>query len=525
MDTHNHTMQMPMHEHSSHDASNQNQPMAHHSSNPTEGHSHAEHSHAGQSSPDETTNQVKQNEHAALFADDGVMETLYDLSGNALEVAAGNGAQVVTAVNSGAWSDPATWGGSLPRKNALVHIPQGVAVNYDVNSDVPLFSIFVEGDLHFATNQDTKLVVDTLVTSGTSHLTIGTEDNPVAAGVLTDIIIRADGTPADQRNWDKGQFTKGIVTHGMVDIFGAEKTSKLALAKDAQAGDTSLVLSGSAEGWVEGDTLVLAGTYLDVNGSDADNTRFHDEELIIESISANGDGTTTLTFTNLDTKGNTLRFDHVRPESQNGSFKQSELSIYAANLSRNITVASEAGEASMPENGGDVHTRGHVMLMHNPDVQVHNAAFVNLGRSDKLQLTDGVTNAKGRYGLHFHRTGAEDITQKPAEAEGVVVKGSPGWGLVHHQSHLNVIDSVVYETVGSGLAAEAGDEIGLWKDNFVLKTMGDGQSLSLDGPNAKGVPLWAGNGESRGANPTDVIPDRVGQFDFGFAGEAYWLQE
>ncbi|NET34148.1 MAG: hypothetical protein F6K19_19345 [Cyanothece sp. SIO1E1] len=514
MNTHTHMMPMSMPGQGSHATSHPNQHTTHQSGSPTE-----RHSHAGQASPDAATNQAKQNEHAALFADDGVMATLYGLNGNALEAAAGTGAKVITAISSGAWSNPATWGGIVPEKNALVHIPQGIAVDYDVASDVPLFSIFVEGGLQFATDQNTKLVVDTLVTAGNSHLSIGTEDTPVQANVSTDIIIRKDGQPADKRNWDPGQFTKGIITHGVVDIFGAGKTSKLALAQDVRAGDTTLVLRGSAAGWVKGDTIVLAGTYLNTNGSNADNTRFHDEELIIDSVSDNGDGTTTLTFTNLDTNGNALRFDHTRPQSPNGNFDRTQLNIYAANLSRNITIASEAGEASMPENGGDVHTRGHVMLMHNPDVQVHNTAFVDLGRSDKMQLADSKTNAKGRYGLHFHRTGAEDITQKPAEAEGVVVKGSPGWGVVHHQSHLNVIDSVVYETVGSGLVAEAGDEIGIWRDNFVLKVTST--EIDAGDSNESDVNFWVPT--NRLGNNTLDLESSTSEFDFG-RSEAYWVQ-
>lgn len=479
-------------------------------------HSHMEqHLHGGQASPDAVTNQAKVNEHAALFSDSGLMATLYGLTGSALESVAGPGAMIATAVQSGSWSDPATWGGVLPGENALVHIPNNVAVDYDVVSDSPLFSIFVEGELHFAPNQDTKLVVDTLITAGESILSIGTETNPVATGVSTDIIIRADGQPVDQRNWDTGQFTKGIVTHGKVDIFGAKKISKLVLAQDVQAGDTALVLQGSADGWAEGDTLILAGTYTDLAGSNTDNTRFHDEELIINGIIDNGDGTTTITFINLDTGANALRFAHTRPEG-NG-IDRSQLNIYVANLSRNITIAGEAGETSLPENGGNVHTRGHVMLMHNPDVQIHNAAFMDLGRSDKNQLADSVDNAKGRYSLHFHRTGAEDITQQPAEAEGVVVKGSPGWGLVHHQSHLNVIDSVVYETVGSGIVAEAGDEIGIWRDNFVAKVTGSHNPVP---DSNSSLDFWNPGSPNR---EDGVRDSSTSTHDFGRA-QAYWLQ-
>ncbi|NER81505.1 MAG: hypothetical protein F6K42_18455, partial [Leptolyngbya sp. SIO1D8] len=419
------------------------------------------------------------------------------------------------AVKSGSWFDPSTWkNGVVPGNNAQVKIPEGVEVTYDSVSDTRLFSVYVKGGLTFATDTDTRMVVDTIVTSGSSTLTIGTEGDPVQADHKTEIIIRGDGTPVDQRNWDPGQFTKGIVTHGNVEIFGAQKDTFLTLAQDAKAGDTSLLLKETPQGWRVGDKLVLGGTSYNANGSDANNTRFQDEELTITKIEGNR-----IFFTNDDTGNNALRFDHAKPSGT--QFNQNELNLYVANRSRNIEIFGELGEQTMPSNGGDVHQRGHVMFMHNPYVIVHYAAFNDLGRGDKLELVDSKDNARGRYNVHFHRTGAEDITSTPAEAVGLAVKGSPGWGIAHHQSHLNIEDSVVYETVGAGIAAEAGDEIGTWRNNIVIKTMGDGVNISADGVNANGVPLFSPNFVDYRGN---LAKDRVSEFDFGFAGEAYWVQ-
>ncbi|MEM6716393.1 MAG: G8 domain-containing protein, partial [Cyanobacteria bacterium P01_C01_bin.147] len=446
---------------------------------------------------------AKQSEHQRLFS---------SVEGYLIN----NANRVNRAINSGSWFDPNTWeNGQIPSDDALVYIPPTVDVMYDDVADYELDLVYVKGGLSFATDIDTKMVVDTILTAGGSNLTIGTEDNPVDTDVSTDIVIRADGTPVDKRNWDAGQFTKGIVTHGEVDIFGTAKTAKLALADDAQVNDTELLLKGSAQGWAVGDTLVLAGTYTDPNGSHDNNTRFHDEELKITGLTDNGNGTVTLQFENLDTGSNTLQFDHNRP-SGNG-INSDDLNIYVANLSRNITVSGEAGESSLAENGGDVHTRGHVMFMHNPDVQVHNAAFVDLGRSDKNLMANSESNAKGRYSLHFHRTGAEDITETPAEAIGVVVKGSPGWGIVHHQSHLNIIDSISYETTGSGIVAEAGDEIGIWRDNFVLKVTGEEIAA---GDSNEALDFWNPGNPN---NNIDTPPSSTLRFDFGRA-EAYWVQ-
>ncbi|MEO0361397.1 MAG: G8 domain-containing protein, partial [Pseudomonadota bacterium] len=98
------------------------------------------------------------------------------------------------AVRSGDWSNPSTWeGGRVPGAGADVHIPMGVAVTYDVARDAELDVVRVDGGLHFATDVDTKMVVDTLFTGHHSHLTIGTRDKPVESGVQAEIVIADKG--------------------------------------------------------------------------------------------------------------------------------------------------------------------------------------------------------------------------------------------------------------------------------------------------------------------------------------------
>ncbi|MGB7415569.1 MAG: PKD domain-containing protein, partial [Thermosynechococcaceae cyanobacterium] len=195
-------------------------------------------------------------------------------------------------------------------------------------------------------------------------------------------------------------------------------------------------------------------------------------------------------------------FNHQRPEGFTD-----QLNLYIANTSRNVSFETE--NADQLPNG----QRGHVMFMHNPDVQVLNAGFYNLGRTDKSLLVDDVnqnvdgstgtgSNPRGRYALHFHRTGSDDPTGIPALAKGNAVVGSPGWGIVHHNSFANIEDNVVFDVVGTGIAAESGNEIGRWTNNITIKTTGDG---------------------SRGLDLGPTSP-RVKRFDFGFNGEGYWVQ-
>ena len=404
------------------------------------------------------------------------------------------------AVADGSWFDPATWSdGTVPGDGARVSIHAGRTVTYDGDSPARLEHIEVGGALHVATGLDVHLFVDTFLTLPGSTLTIGTAATPVDADRTVRISIIDDG-PLDPVA-DPTRIGRGLIAFGTVDIYGADKLDFVPLVGDAPAGATTLTLdlpAGMTEplGWRVGDRLVLGGTSYDPAGSDADNTRFHDDVLTITAI--NGDE---VSFVNDDTGLPALRFDHVRP----AGYEAYDLRLYVANLTRNVVVETELPETTPTQQ------RGHVVFMLNRDVNVHNAGFYHLGRSDKNLLVDDPgtnhdgspgngTNPRARYALHFHRNQPDGIGQ-PAVATGNAVVGSPGWGIVHHDSWVILEDNVVFDVLGSGIVAESGNEIGRWERNLVVKTTGDASPAS-DFDNGPRTPL----------------------FDFGFNGEAYWVQ-
>ncbi|MEM7536954.1 MAG: LamG-like jellyroll fold domain-containing protein [Chloroflexota bacterium] len=409
-----------------------------------------------------------------------------------------------TATQDGSWFDTATWQeGAVPGANARVYIPAGTTVTYDAVSATRILTVRLDGTLTFARDRDTQLIVDTFIAAPDSVLSIGTAVESVGADYTARIII-ADNGAIDLNN-DPMMLGRAVITHGLVRVYGADKLDFVALAGDALVGDNTLVLDlpagmSTPEGWRIGDQLVLGGTYYDENGSDTDNTRFHDEELTITAINGN-----VIQFTNNDISSgdNTvLGFNHQRP----AGFESYGLQIYVANVTRNVRFETENGD-TVP-----TQQRGHVMFMHNPNVEVYNAGFYDLGRSDKNVIVDDIgsnvdgstghgTNPRGRYAAHFHRTGAGDISSTPSYAVGNAVVGSPGWGIVHHDSHLVLENNVVYEVLGSGIVAEAGNEIGTWSNNIVIKTMGDAR--------------WQADFD---------LSMRMNLFDMGFNGEAFWVQ-
>ena len=248
------------------------------------------------------------------------------------------------AIRNGSWFDPNTWqGGKIPTDNAHVLIKEGVSVLYNDASNARLETLRVVGSLKFAHNVNTKLLVDTFVIAPAGELMIGSESNPVQAGIKTQIIFTADG--AINQSWDPTLLSRGLISHGKVRIHGADKTDFLALQGEANAGDNVLVLKDIPKGWQIGDQIVLGGTNYRYSQSDADNSRFQDEELTITRI----DGKRVY-FTNNDiTSGDNtvLRFDHQFPDVA----EQGQLKLYVANTTRNVTFETE-NAATLPTSNG-----------------------------------------------------------------------------------------------------------------------------------------------------------------------------
>ena len=173
------------------------------------------------------------------------------------------------AVRDGAWSDPGTWsGGRVPGRDAVVQIGHGHTVTYDLASTVEIEKVRVDGELRFATDRSTRLEVDTLIVTDMGRLEVGRAGDPVRAGVTATIHFTDDGA-VGHTGWDPLQLHRGLVSHGSVEMHGAEKTSFVKVAVDPRAGQSSITLEEVPSGWRAGDKVVLTGTKLvpDVRGT------------------------------------------------------------------------------------------------------------------------------------------------------------------------------------------------------------------------------------------------------------------
>ena len=391
------------------------------------------------------------------------------------------------AISHGSWFDPDNWhNGEVPGDDANVVIPQGVYMEYDEQSDDRIFTLRVDGHLEFANDVDSKMVVDTFVVTPGGQLTIGTEEAPVADDVNVEIVIANNGKI--DTDWDPALLSRGLISHGKTEIHGQMKDSHEKVTEDPMAGDRSISFDGIPEGWEVGDKIVIAGTHYEGYSTDKQTKErvYHeteDEVRIITKI-----------------KGDEVFFDE--PLEHDHDTPRADLKTSVANYSRNVTIRSEDGD------DGEIYERGHVMMMHSDDVDIRYAAFEELGRTDKSEdlhndLKDAPapneydSNVAGRYGLHLHRTGVDD-QNNPTYLEGNAVFGSPGWGIVHHDSHAVISNNATYDTYGAGFVAETGNETGSWTDNIAI--------------NAQGVD-WGG---AKGTH-------EPGSLNIGISGDGFWF--
>lgn len=365
------------------------------------------------------------------------------------------------SVKSGNWSNPDTWeNGEVPTENAQVLIADGHTVLFDAVQEKPTEWVRVDGTLKFDENIDTRMLVETMTVGEYGNLIMGTEENPIGLGSrdATARITIADAGEAFDHSVDIDELGRGIISLGHIEMHGADITTYTGLVKQAMAGDTEFILDKEVKNWKIGDRLIITGSAP------------HAEEMVyISSINQNGENQTLITFDkDLQTPGNQgLSKDHTTPEGYG-------FTHYVANMERNVIVESQ--------NPDILNRRGHFMSSRTQDVDLNNAAFYELGRTDKGKLLNDVskdssgnlvpgTNIRGRWALHVHEAGVStDAT--PGHVEGCLVMGCPGWGYTIDSSYVNYFNNVAYGVKGAAFAQEFGNGRGTFTKNLAINSYG-----------------------------------------------------
>ena len=414
----------------------------------------------------------------------------------------------ITSKQDGPWFVTDTWdAGRLPRADDIVRVAH--EVTYAGVSGESLKALGITGSLRFNPTTDTRLKVTTLQIPMGGKLQIGTDADPVEAGVKAELIFadRPLDLVADPFQWGNGLLVKGDL-----EMCGAEvHPTFIRLARAPKAGDMTLLLSEAPEaGWDPGARLVLPDSRQVRVESFASTEPPHPlplwiEESVIASIS--GD---VITLTE------PLIYDHpaAYDVSWNGTaWVQGDIVAmpHVANLSRNVVLRSE----------NPAGVRGHMLATGMAMVDVCHCLFEGMGRTKATPLNNttlaaGVvtnvgTNQIGRYPVHFHHLeGPTNPTNTGFQYrfEGNAVVDGLKWSIAVHNSHWgNVTGNVCYKADGAAILTEQGNERGnVFDNNFACHI----------GTPLRGwyQPVYGG---VTGANRPE------GFRDFGWEGSAFWF--
>lgn len=431
------------------------------------------------------------------------------------------------SISDGDWSDPSIWqNGQVPAADAVVSIPIGRTVTYDVNSSERLDAIEISGHLKFATDADTSLWLNELMVMPDGTLTIGTAAEPIASNVKAELVF-TDTPQADGHHFktgtvanpgiDPGQWGNGLIVLGKTEMHGHTLQNTFVRASgDVLAGSTTINMQGYTGDWRVGDKIVIPDTR-QTNPTDTPNYYQYESQEETATIVA--------VLENSIVLDHALKFDHVGPRDADGTATRTAdgvtLAPHIANFGRNVVMRSENPDG----------VRGHVAFVGEASKDVRYAAFNDLGRTDVGPVDWTTYNEDGsvkriaanhiaRYSDHNHHLSgpmggipldAADPASVRYQSIGVgnAVDGALKWGTVIHASHFGLnANSVYHDAKGSGVATEDGSEYGnTISGNFVVgvhdgETGFNGLGENVNDRGDQGDGFWF-------AGPMNTVNDNV----------------
>ncbi len=362
------------------------------------------------------------------------------------------------------WSDPKTWGGTVPVAGANLSIPAGKQVLLDTS--VSLGALEIAGELRFD-NADIELRAKSIMVHG-GKLQIGSSLAPFSKRAT--ITLLGQDTGGDVMGM--GEKVLGVMMGGSLELYGASRgKSWTRLNGSAAVGATVLNLEAGA-GWAVGDKIAVASTDYDSKQA---------EEVVITAVSGNA-----------VTVAPGLKYNHFG-ETQTFSGKTLESRAEVALLNRSITIRGD--ETSAATGFG-----GHIMVMDTSLAKLENVEIMNMGQKNKLK----------RYPIHFHMQGEGSA--------GSFIKNSAIHSnfnrcvTIHGSGGIALENNAAYNTLGHCFFLEDGSETGnTLRGNlgFSTKRPPEGQRLlPTDGDPST---FWI-------TNPNNTFENNVaaGSATFGF---------
>lgn len=359
------------------------------------------------------------------------------------------------------WSDPATWGGTLPGPGSDVQIPYGATVLLDTDTS-SLGGLSIDGTLKFA-RRDLKLTAEWIMVHGS--LKVGSAGKP-----FTDrAVITLTGSDLEADVMGMGTRFLGVMG-GSLDLHGRKTKGWTRLAATAEAGDATITLDRPM-GWGPGDQIVIAST---------DYWSRHDEVRTITRVEG--------AIVELDEPLTRMHWGVLQDFEGQAVDERAEVGL----LTRNIVIRPKADALAADGFGG------HVMLMEGAEARIEGVEFEDMGQKGLLR----------KYPVHFHMDGA---------ASGSYLKNSVidhsfnRCVTIHGTTDLLVKGNVCSDHIGHGFFLEDGAET----DNRLIGNLGLGTRSTDHGllqSDKRAATFWI-------TNPDNVIRNNVAA---GSEGIGFW---
>lgn len=311
------------------------------------------------------------------------------------------------SVASGAWSEPATWGGAVPLDGDSIVIGAGTEVVFDVASRrVHGLHVRAAGSLRYVADHGGVLESDA---------------NVVVEGRL---VMRPASPAVDQVlrfvDVDESAFVGGgmmplasdvglwVMGPGELDLVGSPRSGWLHLQGGLAQGATTATLESAPVGWQAGDAISIAPTEPPTVGA-ASVEGF--DEAALSSVA-----------------GSTIQWDvaTTRAHPQVDGRWTAEV----INLTRNVRIeGTPAGRAHVFVHAWHPQTIAYVQIR-----------YMGPRQAGK----DATVPVLGRYGLHFHHS---QDGSRGSQVFGTVVRDGGSHAFVPHLSHgITFHDTVAYAT-------------------------------------------------------------------------------
>ncbi len=454
-----------------------------------------------------------------------------------------NVGSVTQAVQSGNWSDPATWSNGVPDGSSRAIIPPGQWVRLD-GLESAAKQIVVHGILDVEETSDVTrhLTTDWIHVNSGGVFQIGTAIDRYDEG---DFVLTLTGTnPNADYTIETATGTMEITDNdgflmaaggGRLQFFGEDKLSFTKLAQTASAGTNLIVVenliernfdgvtSAASDGvlnWEVGDEIVIASSTRDYSG---------EEVRTITGVSDLGDGTSLLA---LDSALSNRHYGEIETYSNDSRTYDIDMRAEVALISRNVRIQGLAeqdtdnffGDRARYNAGLSEGIGGHIMIMDTAgQISVEGVQLDLMGQTGQL----------GRYPIHWHLAGDRtgDVLR------GVSITNSNNRGVTIHGTHNTLIqDVVLHDIQGHGFFMEDAVETGnIYLSNITFGIHKVGRSAAVgDWLPDLNDPFIVDTHDHVGQNPNRFLssagfwmtnPDNtwVGNISAGSEGTGFWF--